>query len=125
MKAEKYIIWSNCLPDYDDWKDDMEEQYPDLSEDERISLIYGINNDYLGDERRNLDIQLDRPILAIGRHGAGMAAAADTRRSRAATSGTACMSIRITTPGTWISWGLCGATPSTTMAHQPLPLPGL
>ena len=52
--------------DYDDWKPHLEEQYPDLSEDERISLMYEINNDYLSDERINLNIQLDRPILVIG-----------------------------------------------------------
>lgn len=51
MKVEKHIIWSNYLLDYDDWKADLEEQYPDLSEDERISLMCEINNDYLGDER--------------------------------------------------------------------------
>ena len=28
--------------------------------------MYEINNDYLGDERMNLNIQLDRPILVIG-----------------------------------------------------------
>lgn len=66
MKKEKHIIWSNYALDYDDWKVDLEEQYPDLSEDERISLMYEINNDYLGDERMNLNIQLDRPILVIG-----------------------------------------------------------
>ena len=65
MKKEKHIIWSNYFLDYDDWKDDLEEQYPDLSEDERISLMYEINNDYLEDERMNLNIQLDRSILVI------------------------------------------------------------
>ena len=45
MKDEKHIIWSNYFLDYDDWKADLEEQYPDLSEDERISLMYEINND--------------------------------------------------------------------------------
>lgn len=66
MKKEKHIIWSNYFLDYDDWKDELEEQYPDLSEDERVSLMYEINSDYLGDERMNLNIQLDRPILVIG-----------------------------------------------------------
>lgn len=66
MKDKEHIIWSNYYLDYDDWKADLEEQYPDLSEDERISLMYEINNDYLGDERINLNIRLDRPILVIG-----------------------------------------------------------
>lgn len=66
MKEGKHIIWSNYFLDYDDWKTDLEEQYPDLSENERLSLMYEINEDYLDDERRNLDIQFDRPILVIG-----------------------------------------------------------
>lgn len=60
----KFTIWSNNL-DYDDWKDDLEELYPDYSDEDRISLMYDINNRYLEDERVNLDIQLDRPILVI------------------------------------------------------------
>lgn len=66
MKKEKHVIWSNYDLNYDDWKVDLEEQYPGLSEDERISLMYEINGDYLDDERRNLNIQLDRPILVTG-----------------------------------------------------------
>ena len=61
---EKFTIWSNNL-DYDDWKNDLEELYPDYSDEDRISLMYDINNEYLEDERVNLDIQLDRPILVI------------------------------------------------------------
>ena len=60
-----YVIWSNDL-DYDDWRDDLEEQYPELSENERIALMYESNGDDLDDERSNLDIQLSRPILVIG-----------------------------------------------------------
>ena len=44
----------------------MEEQYPELSENERIALMYEINSDYLDDERSNLDIQQSRPILVVG-----------------------------------------------------------
>ena len=66
MRDEKHIIWSNYDLDYDDWRDDLEEQYPDLSEDERVELMYEINGDYLDDERLNLDIQLSQPILVIG-----------------------------------------------------------
>ena len=61
---KKITIWSNNL-DYSDWKDDLEELYPDYSNEDRISLMYDINNEYLEDERVNLDIQLDRPILVI------------------------------------------------------------
>lgn len=65
MSDERHIIWSNDL-DYDDWRVDLEENYPDLTEDERIALMYEINGDYLDDERTNLNIQLAQPILVIG-----------------------------------------------------------
>ena len=63
---EKHIIWINYDLDYDDWKDDLEADYPDLSEQERIALMYEINGDYLDDERMNLNVQLSAPILVIG-----------------------------------------------------------
>jgi hypothetical protein len=31
MRDERHIIWSNYDLDYDDWKDDLESEYPDLS----------------------------------------------------------------------------------------------
>ena len=40
MKEERHVIWSNYGLDYEDWRDDLEADYPDLSEDERISLMY-------------------------------------------------------------------------------------
>ena len=42
MKEERHVIWSNYGLDYEDWRDDLEADYPDLSEDERISLMYEI-----------------------------------------------------------------------------------
>ena len=65
MKDSRHIIWSNDI-DYDDWREDLEEQYPDLTEAERMELMYELNGDYLDDERSNLDIQLSRPILVVG-----------------------------------------------------------
>ena len=65
MNAQRHIILSNHELDYEDWKDDLEKEYPDLSDDERYSLMYEINDGYLDDERVNLDIQLDTPILMI------------------------------------------------------------
>ena len=64
MTEQKHIIWSSD-PDYEDWRGDLEEQYPDLSEQERMELMVEQNNDYLSDERCNLNIQLSRPILLI------------------------------------------------------------
>lgn len=58
------VIWSNDL-DYDDWKRFLEEEYPELTESERVGLMYEINDEYLSDERANLNIPLDQPILVI------------------------------------------------------------
>lgn len=66
MNDNKHIIWSNYDLDYVDWKEFLESEYPDLSEDERFALMYEINGDYLDDERSNLNIQLSRPILVVG-----------------------------------------------------------
>ena len=66
MKKTDHLIWSNYDIDYEDWRDDLEAEYPDMTEDERIELMYSINGDYLDDERCNLNIQLSRPILVVG-----------------------------------------------------------
>ena len=66
MKEDRHIIWSNYDLDYEDWRDDLEAEYPELTEDERIALMYEINGDYLDDERVNLNIQLSQPIIVIG-----------------------------------------------------------
>ena len=65
MTVDRHIIWSNDDLDYEDWRDDLEAEYPNLTEDERIALMYEINGDYLDDERMNLNVQLSQPILVI------------------------------------------------------------
>ena len=62
---EKQIIWSNYNLDYSDWKADLEENYPDISEEERMELMYELNAEYLEDERINLNIDMDNEIVAI------------------------------------------------------------
>lgn len=52
--------------DYEDWRNDLESEYPDMTETERIGLMYELNGDYLEDERINLNIQLPGPILVYG-----------------------------------------------------------
>ena len=65
MKAQ-HVIWSNYDLDYErDWKGLLEEEYPDMTEEERELLMYEMNNSYLDDERCNLNIQLDCPIIVI------------------------------------------------------------
>ncbi len=65
MSEEKHLIWSNYDLDYEDWRENLEAEYPELTEAERIDLMYETNNGYLDDERVNLNIQLAHPILVI------------------------------------------------------------
>ena len=62
---DTYTVWSNYNLDLDDWRDDLLEQCPDSSEDELLRMMYDTNNDYLDDERINLNIQLDQTIIII------------------------------------------------------------
>ena len=66
MKEAKHIIWSNYGLDYEDWREDLEAEYPSLSENERLFLMYEINSEYLNDERMNLNVKLSQPILMVG-----------------------------------------------------------
>ena len=61
---ERHVIWSNKL-DLDDWREDLEHEYPDASEDELYRIMHETNSEYLGDERINLDITLTVPIICI------------------------------------------------------------
>lgn len=64
QRSTKHIIWSNDL-DYEDWREDLEQEFPDASEDERIQIMYETNAEYLYDERTNLDINTGEPIIGI------------------------------------------------------------
>lgn len=64
-KSDRHIIWSDIHLDFKDWRDDLQADYPDLSEDELFSKMYETNAEYLNDERMNLDIQLSQPIIVI------------------------------------------------------------
>lgn len=71
--ANKHIIWSNMSLDVDDWR----EGYKDFLEindlegdpnDEHSLYQYMVktNDEYLSDERANLNVQLSQPIIVIG-----------------------------------------------------------
>ncbi len=62
---DKHIIWSNINLDLNDWRDDLKEKHPYASEDELYQIMCETNNDYLDDERTNLNIQLPREIIVI------------------------------------------------------------
>lgn len=64
---KKRIIWSNNNINLDDWKDFLEEEHPDVEDEyEQYRLIAELNDEYLYDERANLDKVLDGRILVIG-----------------------------------------------------------
>ena len=62
---DRHIIWGDIHLDYEDWREDLEAEYPDLTDDERYYKMLEINGEYLYDERVNLNIQLSQPILVI------------------------------------------------------------
>lgn len=66
MTEQDHPIWSDHTLDYEDWRADLEAEFPDLTEEERYTMMYERNADYLDDERANLNIQLGQPILVIG-----------------------------------------------------------
>ena len=61
----KHTIWTNDL-DFDDWKKDLEEEHPGYDENDLIKLMYELNDDYLSDEKVNLDKQLDNILIMYG-----------------------------------------------------------
>lgn len=66
MKDGDHLIWSNDHLDLGDWRDFLREEYPEASESDLYQLMHDLNDDHLTDERVNLNIQMDRPILVIG-----------------------------------------------------------
>ena len=62
----KYNIWTS-VPDYEDWRADLEEQYPspEFTEEDRIEIMYELNNEYLSDEMENLNLELGNNIVIV------------------------------------------------------------
>ena len=72
-QSDRHIIWSNMNLEADDWCDSYKEYLEingldDDPNDENKLYEYMVeaNDDYLSDERRNLDIQFSQPIIVIG-----------------------------------------------------------
>lgn len=65
MSKEKFVVWSNLDLDLDDWRADLEDEYPGLIDDELIEKMTEINDSYIDDERANLDIVTGTEIIAI------------------------------------------------------------
>lgn len=65
MAEFKHVIWSDIDLDLDDWRESLEELYPNYPEDELYAIMCKSNAENLEDERANLNIQLSQPILVI------------------------------------------------------------
>ena len=73
----RHTIWSSEIDYENDWKEFMDEDYPELSDDEKYYAALDINGEYLNDEIDNLDKELDNNIVVFanlglwnGRHAA-------------------------------------------------------
>ena len=72
-QSDRHIIWSNMNLEADDWRDSYKE-YLEINgldddpndENKLYEYMFEANDDYLSDERRNLDIHLSQPIIVIG-----------------------------------------------------------
>jgi hypothetical protein len=62
---KKHIIWSSTI-NFEDWEDDLKEKYPNLSEDKLYDIAVETNDEYLNDERANLNIKCEGSILLVG-----------------------------------------------------------
>ena len=72
-QSDRHIIWSNMNLEADNWRDSYKEYLEingldDDPDDENKLYEYMVeaNDDYLSDERQNLDIQFSQPIIVIG-----------------------------------------------------------
>lgn len=64
MTKSKRVLWSSEI-DFDAWRDDYREEYPDATDDEIDEMISDQNFDDLVVERGILDINLPEPIIVI------------------------------------------------------------
>lgn len=65
MNMKRNVIWSNWELNLEDWKDYLEEEYPNADEDKQYEIMDELNDMYLDDERINLDIQLPEEIIIL------------------------------------------------------------
>lgn len=69
MISNKNIIWSDISLDFDDWREDLQADNPEMTEVELYYLMFAINFDSLNDVRDNFSIVLPKPIIVIANLG--------------------------------------------------------
>lgn len=63
----KTVIWSNYSLNLEDWKDFLNEAYPEVTDEcEKYNIIADVINRYLEDEIDSLDYPLPTEIIIIG-----------------------------------------------------------
>lgn len=66
---QKHIIWSNANLKLEDWEDSFDELKTcfdeEITEDEKWSMVSQWNDEYLDDERANLNIPVPNGIICI------------------------------------------------------------
>lgn len=68
----KHVIWSNIDLKLEDWRKEIIEAHPSVNDEDEYSMsaaMYDLNNEYLDDERVNLNIKLGQPIICIANCG--------------------------------------------------------
>lgn len=72
----EYVIWTNEGLEWEDWADDFEKEYLDISDEKKFELMNELNNDCLEEVRHTMDVYVGSPIIIIadlglwdGRHG--------------------------------------------------------
>ena len=48
---DRHVVWSNENLNLEDWRADLEEEYPGYSDDELYEIMCDTNSSYLSDER--------------------------------------------------------------------------
>ena len=62
----EHIIWSNTEVNVDDYADFLQEEYPEVTDpDKQYELCCEMNDNYLDDERMNLNVVLPHAIICI------------------------------------------------------------
>ena len=62
---ETHLIWGDIDVDFDAWKKEFAEDYPDATEDQMYRMMIDQNNDMLDDERANLNFNCGSEIIAF------------------------------------------------------------
>lgn len=58
-------IWTNSYDEIEAIAADLREDCPDMKDNELIEWAYDLNREYLEDERINLDIEMNSPIIIL------------------------------------------------------------